>query len=165
MRQVRRHHRRRAAKVSEGRLGHQLVLQLDQRRHAATHRSLHKRQRGNRPRLEFSRFVLVAAHLLAPRLTQCAAFFWSCPLHTRNIHRRPARQQPVKADFALRGTCRFDELQKSMTFAGENCQKGMVNALSEPVIYTFLQALPVLVTASKRSPGTLQTLRLRRNSL
>jgi hypothetical protein len=29
--------------------------------------------------------VFLAAHLLAARLAQVAAFFWSCPVHARTI--------------------------------------------------------------------------------
>lgn len=35
-----------------------------------------------RPRLGMQRVVLVATHLLAPRLAKCAAVFRSCPMHT-----------------------------------------------------------------------------------
>ena len=81
LRQVRRHHRSRAAKVREGRFGHQLVLQGDERRHAAAHRSFHDLEGRRLPRLGFEGFVLVASHLFAPRLTQRATFFGGRPAH------------------------------------------------------------------------------------
>ena len=43
--QVGGHHRHRAAEVAEGRLGHQLVLELDERRHAAAHGALQQLER------------------------------------------------------------------------------------------------------------------------
>ena len=82
LREVSGHHRRRAAKVAEGRLGHQLVFELDERGHAAAHRARNKLQCRGGPRLGMQRFVLVAAHLLAPRLAKRAPFFRSCPVHT-----------------------------------------------------------------------------------
>ena len=82
LRQIRGHHRRRAAKVAERRHCHQFVLELNQRRHAAAHRACHQFQSGGRPRLGMQRFMLVAAHLFAPRLAKRTPFFRSCPVHT-----------------------------------------------------------------------------------
>ena len=43
--QIRGHDRNRAAKVAEGRLGHELVFELDERGNSAVHRAVEKRQR------------------------------------------------------------------------------------------------------------------------
>ena len=67
--QVGGHHRHRAAEVTEGRRGHQQVLELDERGDAAAHRASNKLEGGGLPRLGFQFAVLLAAHLLAPRLT------------------------------------------------------------------------------------------------
>ena len=80
--QVRGHDRRGAAKEGEGRLGHELVLEGNERGHAAAHGPLDDGQSGGLPRLGIQGVVLVAAHLLAPRLAESAAFFRSCPVHT-----------------------------------------------------------------------------------
>ena len=95
LRQVGGHHRRRAAKVSERRLRHQLILELDQRRYAPAHRSCYQFQCRGWPRLGMQCFVLMPAHLLAPRLAKCASFFRTCPVHTGSspIH------LPLKASF------------------------------------------------------------------
>jgi hypothetical protein len=79
--QVGGHHRHRAAKVAEGRLGHEFVLELDERGNAAAHRTGQQIKGGSRPRLGFEAVVLVAAHLPAPRLAQSAPFFRGCPVH------------------------------------------------------------------------------------
>ena len=102
LRQVRGHHRRCAAKVSERRLGHELILELDQRRHAAAHRSLYQFQSRGRPRLGMQCFVLMAAHLLAPRLAKCAPFFRSCPVHTGGSPIHSALRAFVQCGFSFR---------------------------------------------------------------
>jgi hypothetical protein len=99
------HHRHRAAQVAEGRLGHQLVLELDERGNAAVHRAGHEFECGSLPRLGFEFTMFLAAYLLAPRLTQVAPFFGSCPLH-----------DPEDTTPGLRGARRnADEIRYSFT--------------------------------------------------
>jgi hypothetical protein len=82
--QIRGHHRHRAAEVAEGRGGHQVILQLDERREAAVHGAGKKIERGGLARFGVKCVVLLAADLLAPRLTEIAPFFRSCPVHERH---------------------------------------------------------------------------------
>ena len=84
--QVGGHHRHGAAEVAEGRLGHELPLELDQRRHAAVRGALEEFERRPRALLGIQVAVILAADLLAPRLAQFAAFFHGCTLHGGNIH-------------------------------------------------------------------------------
>jgi hypothetical protein len=45
--------------------------------------------------------VPVASHLLAPRLTQCASFFRSCPVHI--AEHTPSSRLEQSAEFSRRG--------------------------------------------------------------
>ncbi len=80
-RQVRSHHRRSPAKVPKRRLGHQIVLQLHQRRHTAALGTLQQFKRLRRPQPGMELIVLLAANLFAPQLPEFASFLWTRPLH------------------------------------------------------------------------------------
>ena len=99
LRQIGSHHRRGAAKVSERRLRHELIFKLDQLRHAPAHRSCYQFQCRGRPRLGTQCFVLMSAHLLAPRLAKCAPFFRTCPVHTCGSPIHSALRASFKAPF------------------------------------------------------------------
>ncbi len=73
------HHRHSAAKVAEGRCGHELVLELDERGNAAAHGALEQRERRRLARLGVEGVVLLAAHLLAPRLAQVRGVLLELP--------------------------------------------------------------------------------------
>jgi hypothetical protein len=79
--QVRGHHRNCAAKEAEGRVGHELILELDERGNAALHRPRQQIESRRLARLGRECVVFLAAYLLAPRLAQLAPFFGSHPLH------------------------------------------------------------------------------------
>ncbi len=79
--QIGSHDRDGATKVAEGRRGHQLILQLDERGNAAVHGAGEKIERRCLASLGVECVVLLAADLLAPRLAQIASFFRSCPVH------------------------------------------------------------------------------------
>ena len=63
------HDRDRAPEIAEGRGGHELILELDEGGKAAAHGVREQFGGGYGPRLGFEFVVLLAAHLLAPRLT------------------------------------------------------------------------------------------------
>ncbi len=82
------HHWRGAAEVEEWRLRHELMLELQQSRNASPLGTLQQRKRGCFPRLDVEFVVLLAAQLLAPRLTENPSFIRRCPVHARNASLR-----------------------------------------------------------------------------
>ena len=90
-RQVRRHDRNRAAKIGKRRLRHQLILQPDQRRHAALHRVLQQFQRRCPALLRLQIVMRMPACQLALRAAQPAPLFHAHPVHSA----QPTRSAPA----------------------------------------------------------------------
>ncbi len=67
--QVGGHHRHCAAKVAEGRRGHQLVFEFDQRWHTTMHRPIKKEKRRDLARFDVQLAVRLASNLFAPRVS------------------------------------------------------------------------------------------------
>ncbi len=75
------HDRRGAAEVAEGRLRHELMLELKQRGNASPLDALQQGKRRRFARLDVELVVFLAAHLLTPRLAENPSFFRRCPVH------------------------------------------------------------------------------------
>src|SRR5580658_5996074 len=71
----------RSSKIPKRRPAHELILEANELRHAAAHGSLKKRKCGDGARFAIERLMVVAADLLAPRLSDGAPFLRGFPLH------------------------------------------------------------------------------------
>ena len=70
-----------AAEVAEGRLRHELMLELKQRWNPSSLDALEQLERRCFAPFDVELVVFLAAHLLAPRLAEIPSFFRRCPVH------------------------------------------------------------------------------------
>jgi len=89
----------RSAKVSEGRLLHELELELEERGQPASHGAFEDFQRGGGARFGIEIAMLLPAHLFAPGLSQGAALLRSCGVHRAEDTLAAGRAQGVRPRF------------------------------------------------------------------
>ena len=87
------HHRHSAAKITKRRRHHPFIFDLDQSRHAPSHRAPQQNKWRSVSGFRRELRVLLSSALFAPLLAKCMSFFRVCPLHIRTIQPPPSAMQ------------------------------------------------------------------------